>query len=46
MPIKYYPEAEFAGEKVGKARTKAKKEFKSLDKNGDKSLSFKEFRRR
>ncbi|MES1213060.1 MAG: EF-hand domain-containing protein [Singulisphaera sp.] len=36
-------ESEFLGEKAGRAKDKAKKQFKSRDKDGDKSLSFKEY---
>jgi len=36
-------EQEYTGEKLGKAKAKAKKQFKGLDRNGDESLSFREY---
>jgi hypothetical protein len=39
-------ESEFVGEKAGKAAAKAKKQFQMRDKNGDKSLTLKEYSKR
>jgi hypothetical protein len=37
-------EQEFVGERGGSARAKARRKFRSLDENGDQSLSLKEFK--